>query len=209
MGSFTRKPLAVLSGSLVAGFLLCSCTSREPTPPDTKTRPTGQTTSPAPARVSGAAILTINDVLQLWAEDRKDSAVALFLELVDQHAPPAALRPSQLSEEQFVSLPRGERERLQAELLATFKQTRLFAKHIEHLGNEALAKGDTEKAKRYFEALHRLGATNMGPDVTKLANMIGELAVKLAQRGFEAVDASPDTLQGSIKSPTEEDRGGG
>ncbi len=195
MGRPTTIPVALLAVLVVAGLAFLLLRALQP-PQEARNsvqvEPAEQSPTPPPTTEPH----NINDVLALIAEERKGRAVELFLELVDGRPEPSALRPIRLSEEDFVRLPATERDRLQEELLSTFGHARALAKEIDRRARDALAEGNRDRARKLLEGLKHLGAANVGPEVTKLAELVGEAMVRLAEDGLSAMK------EGGVGSPT-------
>ena len=194
MGKSATKVLALVGVLIVAGlgFLLLRTWPQSQQGHSGAENHATQASSASSPTIAGH---DINDVLALMSDKRQEQAIELFLELVDSDPPPSVLRPVQLSEDQFIRLPRAERERLQEELLATFDQVRALAKEIERRAQDSLAREDRPRAKRLLEGLRQFGAANIGPEVTKLAELVGQAMVNLAEQGLSAINEGSPPAQ--------------
>lgn len=127
----------------------------------------------------------INDILQQWSPGHPEEAVANFLQLYDEDAPASSYRPFDLSEQEFVSLPQTERDRLKQEMLARFGVLQKFKRELQSQAQAAVAAGDFATGKRLLLAMKRLGAANTGPQVTLLAGLVGKAIEALADRELD------------------------
>ena len=125
---------------------------------------------PAGASGSNATALDINTVADKWIAGKHDEAIELLLRLGRSSCAPACYRPYQLSEKQFIALPKAEQDSLREEMMARMRVVIAVALEVEARAKKSLANGDVAGAEKLFRAIKQLGASNRGPEVTQLAN---------------------------------------
>lgn len=97
----------------------------------------------------------IEEVLKIWIEGNKDWAVAELLEIKwDKQANFSNESIFNLGDQEYKSLPSSKKD----ELKNTCRDgINLLPNYVVELGREAVAAGDVEKAKLYFQAVCNFG----------------------------------------------------
>jgi len=121
-----------------------------------------------------AGLPDVHEVLEAWSAGDSEQAVKQFLHMWDANAPLDRYRLHHMSEEQFVALPAADRDRQGSELAAELEVLNRFSGHLVSRARAAADSGDMGAAEKILAATQRLGAANMGPSVTRLANTVGE-----------------------------------
>lgn len=124
----------------------------------------------------------LEKLLGAWPDDATPSteAVERFVELAHRADWEGALRVSDLSEGEFISIPEDQRTEVLERLLKRFGRLRALAGAAMERAEALRDRGDTERAGAYVEAVRRAGQANASEDLTPLSQMVGESILKLA-----------------------------
>ena len=126
---------------------------------------------------------SLADVLAIWDRGDKDAAAKGFLSIRWNDPVTLANVPSMnLSEKQFQSLSQVERDRIMKSYAEV--RTKLLigiARHARSVGDNALAAGDKQTAKAYYEGILRCGQAFSSPDRLSLMKLDGDATQKMAQ----------------------------
>ena len=129
-------------------------------------------------------------VLALWDRGNKDAATEEFLSVRWNDPTALANVPvMNLSEEQFGSLSKEERDRTMKEYKNL--RTKLLigvVRHVRSVGDSALAKGDKQKAEECYDGILRCGQALSSPNRLALMKLDGEAAVRMGQKGLSSLD---------------------
>lgn len=182
---------------VVLALTTCSCRSAAPAPgPDAAKSPATQATPTA-----SAPSVHVNAVLARWADQHHEEAIALLVELCASNADDSALRAYDMSEREFISLPEAQREFLRMRMAERMSVMGAVGREAIGRGQAAAATGKLSEARRLLRAVKRLGAANRGPQVTLVADLVGQALedradIALAELGQDMPTSLPARSNG-------------
>lgn len=159
----------------------CQKQAAQPPVPQAASRPALHA---APLSTAAQTPDNILAILQLWSAGRKDEAIEALVTSSKSGAPATNYRPYDLTEQQFIALPVAEQNTRRGEMVATFETLRDLVRAMERRARDAAAAGDRASAEALYRAMKAVGSANMGPEVTKLAEITGKSFVKWADQGL-------------------------
>jgi len=160
--------------AVMAAILLAGCGKQNTssgTPPAQAKQPAGSSSAAAAAQVA----------LSSWQQGDKAGAVSNFL-AADWNARPlfAADSPLNLSEDQFKALSAADQQAKSSELTKQLASMKQLALAVAQAGRDAVTKGDTTVAQKYFASLKQCGTALSGPDYSALVQLVGKAFIKMA-----------------------------
>jgi len=147
----------------------------------TTVRVDAQTSSAPPANGTRSDRPTMDSVLKLWQDGKKDEALKQF-SAVDFTKRPLFPKGSVLaySEKEFIALPRAVNEKLQPQILAEVRPLKSLATHIKEASLSARTRGDTAQADAYLNQLKQCGSALEHPDSLAILQAIGKAFKRVA-----------------------------
>jgi len=126
--------------------------------------------------------------MSAWQAGDHAGAVSNFL-AVDWTARPLFAPDSALglSEDQFKVLSDADRQAKTAEMNAQLDTLKQLAAAVGQAGDDALAKGDTAEAKKYYTALKQCGLALNKPTSSTIVQLVGQGFEKKANAGLAKV----------------------
>jgi hypothetical protein len=130
-----------------------------------------------------------NDVLSAWETGDKDRAVELLLSIPWDEPTRFSDRPLlSMTEQEFSSLSRSERNRHVEEAIKLVSRLKGLARHAIALGDKARSSGDKQRAKVYYEAVLHLGEAISNPDKLLILQQLGRGLVSIANEQLSTLD---------------------
>jgi hypothetical protein len=138
--------------------------------------------------MSHAANPVIQPILTAWQEGHRSEAVDLFVRAnwADRPIFPAGMVLN-LTEAQFKSLSDSERQLRGDELTAQLDLVKQLASAVSNAGRNAASTGDAERARQCYSALKQFGVAIDGPKALTLLKMVGQVSIKMADRGLASL----------------------
>jgi hypothetical protein len=134
--------------------------------------------------------ISLNDVVALWDNGKKDEATAKFLS-VNWKNPSVFNEMScfDLSERQFGWNSRKERERIMEEY-SNLRDKLLVGvvRYVRSAGDSVLASGDEQTAREYYSGILRCGQALSSPNRLALIQLDGKAIVKMAQDRLSSLE---------------------
>jgi Tfp pilus assembly protein PilF len=148
-----------LSAVMAVSFLAAGC-GKQPVPPSSS--------------ASAAAPVT-QSALTAWQQGDKTAAVNSFVE-TDWSSGPLFSSSSALSltEDQFKALSNSERQTKSSEMLPQIDSLKQLAAAVAQGGRDAVSKGDTAQARKYFTSLKQCGAALDTSNSLALVRLVGQ-----------------------------------
>lgn len=124
--------------------------------------------------------------LAAWRARKKDEAVRLLLAAEGEDLARGSTLPVfQLSESDVAKLPRERIRMIQEEVIEIGPELKKLGNYCIALGNKSLVQGDAVTARRYFEAVNRLGCTLKFPHRVLALHGFGNYLVTTSAIGIE------------------------
>jgi hypothetical protein len=151
-----------------AGSRSASASGRERSAPEPGGGPQDET----------AGQLTVRRVLDKWTAGSQDAAVRQLVRMSDEPSIVGGDEVLDISEEQFVTMPRAEREAMHPRLIAASSDARALARCAWDQAKEDRQAGRPQEAERKLHAALRLGECLHGPGRTTLLQLTGKAIEK-------------------------------
>jgi hypothetical protein len=153
-------------------------------------RPAGSESTTSAGEANGGGGL--DAAVAAWQSDKKDEAVQILLAANGEDlAADSTLRVFKLSEADVVNLSPAERTEFQKEVIEIAPILRKIARHCLALGDKSLENGEVDAARKYFEAVGRLGRTLKAPQRATVLQSFGESLIASSQDGLARASAAP------------------
>ena len=170
-----RAPGAILLAAALMGVSLTGCGRKSDSsgnPPPLAKQEQGTTPAATPAMQSA---------LTAWEQGDTSTAVSRFLE-ADWSARPLFAPGStlSLSEEQFMSLARADRNAKQSELIAKVGEVKQLGRAVLQAGTDAAAKKDHAQARKHFTSVKQCGEALQGPECLAILQGTGKALKHMA-----------------------------
>jgi len=124
--------------------------------------------------------------LDAWALG-KDTAIRAILDLAESSEAENQLRLYDMTEAQFVSLPRSMQATLRTNMEEQLRALRYLAGELIIQAMKARDVGDRDGALKFLRAAKMLGAANRGPNVPLLADLCGKSIEEQAEKALGAL----------------------
>jgi hypothetical protein len=130
----------------------------------------------------GASTPVVQSVLTAWQHGDHAAAISQFVATDWSRRPlfaPGSVMS--LSEAQFDALPKAEAESKMNEFMPQMATIRDLTKGVLQAGNDAAGKGDSAKARKYFESVKQFGGALESPEHLKIVELAGRGIKQMAE----------------------------